>query len=76
MSFSVRIVDAEHRSDLYAEIEYGGELVAEAFVEQGQMHIMIVSVDGTPMWHAAAHEIEGAFALARAELIKFELLLE
>lgn len=39
MSFSVRIVDAEDRPDVYAEIEYDEELVAEVFAEHGRMYV-------------------------------------
>jgi len=74
VSLSVRIVDANHRPDLYAEIEHDEELIAEAFVEEGEMRVAFVGADGSPAWTAAADEIEHALALARQQLVKFGLL--
>ena len=74
MSFSVRIVDAEHRPEVYAEIEYDDELVGEAFVEEGRMKVAFVGLDGSPMWVAAGTDLEQALALAREQLVKFGLL--
>lgn len=58
MSFSVRIVDAEHRPEVYAEIECDEELVAEAYAEQGHMQVALLSRDGRPMWAAPGDEFE------------------
>lgn len=74
MSFSVRMVDAEHRPDLYAEIEYDEELVAEVFVEGGQMRVAIVGLDGTSLWVASLDDLQAALSQAREELAKFGLL--
>ncbi len=74
MSFSVRVVDAGHRPDLFAEIEYGEELMAEAFVEEGRMRITFVDLDGNHMWVAEAKDLELALEQARQELRKFGLL--
>lgn len=74
MSLTVTIVDADHRPDLYAEIEYDGERIAEAFAEGGRMRIAFVGLDGSPMWDAAGDELEHALALAREQLKKFGLL--
>jgi hypothetical protein len=74
MSFSVRIVDANHRPDLYAEIERDEELIAEAFVDEGEMRVALVGADGSPLWIAAVEEIEHALAQARQQLVMFGLL--
>lgn len=74
MRFSVRIVDAAHRPELYAEIEYDEELVAEAFVEDGQMHVAVVGLDGTQLWVASSDELQHALSQARQQLMKFGLL--
>jgi hypothetical protein len=74
VSFSVRIVDAGHRPDLFAEIEYDDELVAEAFVEDGRKRVSFVDLDGSHMWGAEAKDLEFAVAQARQELRKFGLL--
>lgn len=74
MSFSVRIVDAEHRPEVYAEIEYDDQLVAEAYVERGRMQVAFVGLDGSPMWVAAGDDLEDALGLAREQLTKFGLL--
>lgn len=74
MNFSVRIVDADHRPEVYAEIEYDDELVAEAFVEEGLMKVAFVGLDGSPMWVGNGTDIEQAIALAREQLAKFGLL--
>lgn len=74
MSFSVRIVDSEHRPELYAEIEYDEELVAEAFVEDGQMRVAVVGLDGTELWVASFDELQHALSQARQQLMKFGLL--
>lgn len=74
MSFSVRIIDAEHRPEVYAEIEYDDELVAEAYVERGVMKVAFVGLGGTPMWVTTDTETEHALALAREQLRKFGLL--
>lgn len=74
MSFSVTIVDADHRPDLYAEIEYDGELIAEAFVEERRMRVSLVDRDGGHMWGAEVKDLELALAQARQELRRFGLL--
>ena len=50
MSFIVTVVDAAHRPDPYAEIEYNGERVAEAFVEDERMRVSFVDLEGSHMW--------------------------
>lgn len=74
MSFSVRIVDADDRSELYAEIEYGEELVAEVFAENGRMRVAFMDPGGTPLWIASGEELERALSQARQGLLKFGLL--
>ncbi len=74
MSFTTTIVDAEHRPELYAEIEYDEDLIAEAFVEAGRMRIALMDLDGKPMWTGEVAELEQALVQAREELAKFGLL--
>lgn len=74
MSFTVTIVDADHRPDLYAEIEYDGERVAEAFTEDGRMRVAFVDLGGQPLWSAASEDLEFALTQARQQLAKFGLL--
>lgn len=68
MSFSVTIVDAAHRPEVYAEIEYDGELIAEAFAEDGRMKVAFVGVDGRPLWVAEAEDLRDALARAQKAL--------
>ena len=74
MTIQVTIVDADHRPDLYAELEYNGALVAEAFVEDGTMRMTFVGLDGGPLWTARVEEISDALSRARSELVRFGLL--
>jgi len=74
VSFSVAIVDADHRPDVYAEIERDEELVAEAFTEGGRMHVAFVDPEGRPLWVAAADELEDALKQARHALMQAGLL--
>ena len=74
MSFSVTVVDAAHRPDVYAEIEHDGELVAEAFPEGGRMRVAFVDPEGQPLWVAAADELDDALQRARQALMEAGLL--
>jgi hypothetical protein len=74
MTFSVTVVDSDKRPDLYAELEYDGELVAEAFVEGERMRVAFVDVHGDPLWVAEPEQVKQALEQAREQLLKFGLL--
>lgn len=74
MSFTVRIVSAGHRPDVFAEIELDGELVAEAYVEGGLMMIALAGVEGEVMWAAPANDLLAAVERARVALTDSGLL--
>ena len=68
MSFSVRLSSANHRPDIFAEIEYDGELVAEAFVESGQLMIALTDPGGKEMWAGPENDLLAALQRARISL--------
>jgi len=67
-TFSVQVVDSNDRPDVYVEIEFGGELVAEAYVDEGEMRL---SFPSSAKWSASAAELEDAIARARGALTEF-----
>jgi hypothetical protein len=66
--FTVRIVSAPHRPEVYAEIELDGDLVAEAFADAGQMRLAFVGDGGQILWEASADELRDALDRARGAL--------
>jgi hypothetical protein len=68
--FAVQVVSANDRPEVYVEIEFGGELVAEAYVQDGEMRL---SFPPAVEWSAPATEFEDAIARAREALNEFGL---
>ena len=49
----MQIVSADHRLEVFAEIEYGGDIFAEAFVEDGHMAVAFMNAEGDQLWVAS-----------------------
>jgi hypothetical protein len=64
-------VDAPHRPEIFAEVEYDGELVAEVFEAGEGLSIALVDHAGKPLWEAPLSDVETALAGARAEMNRF-----
>ncbi len=74
MSFAVTIVDAEHRASVFAEIEFDGEIVAEAFAEAGTMRVAFVDPGGDVLWETAAEQLHDALRRAHGALVEAGLV--
>lgn len=73
MTFSVRVVDAQHRPGLYAEIERDNALVAEVVIEAGQARVSIVDEGGAEMWEDDVGDLLDALKRAKQALAEMGL---
>lgn len=73
MTFSVTVVDSQHRPDLFAEVERDGELALEVFVSEGKVCAAIIGSDGRALWESSVEDIRDALTRAEDALSEFGL---
>jgi hypothetical protein len=71
MGFSVRVASPPHRPEVFVEIEYGGELVAEVFEKGDDLEIAFVDYADKPLMEVPLGELQAALVKAGETMRSF-----